>query len=71
MATESLNLSKEELIILAELLEAERARLLVGIRHAFHRNYREQLHGRLETLETLLARVTALVPVERSAGGVE
>lgn len=55
---EILNLqTEEERSFLTELLEAENARLLVGIRHTFHREYRDELHRRLDLLERLLKRV--------------
>lgn len=55
---EPLNLSHEdEATLLAELLESEQARLLVGIRHTFHRDYREELRRRLELVEGLIRRV--------------
>lgn len=49
--------NEEELPLLTELLDAERARLLVGIRHTFHREYRDELHRRLDLVEGLLKRV--------------
>jgi hypothetical protein len=51
-----LDVSEEELVVLSELLEAERAKLLVEIRHTDHRSYREELRQRLDVLERLLAR---------------
>ena len=56
---EPLNLSGEELALLAELLEAERTKLLVEIRHTDHRTYREELRRRLQIVESLAARCTA------------
>lgn len=53
---ESLNLSGEELAILAELLDSARARLLVGIRHASHRAFRDELRHRLTLVEGLVER---------------
>jgi hypothetical protein len=53
----ALALSGEELAILVELIEAERTRLLIEIRHADHRSYREELHQRSELVEKLLARL--------------
>jgi hypothetical protein len=53
------NLSEEELQILAELLESERVRLLVEIRHTDHRTYREGLRRRQQLVEQLEERVRA------------
>ena len=66
---ESLKLSNDELVILAELLEAERGRLLVGVRHAFHRSYRDELHRRLKLLEILMERMATPVSIEKDSGG--
>jgi hypothetical protein len=52
-------LAGEEAEILAELLESERSRLLVEIRHTDHRNYRDQLRHRLDVMEHLLERTRA------------
>lgn len=49
-----LKLAGEELEFLDELLESERSRLLVEIRHTDHRSYRDQLRHRLEVVEHLL-----------------
>ena len=51
-----LSLSSEDREILSELLESERSRLLVEIRHTDHRSYREQLKSRLELVEKLIER---------------
>jgi hypothetical protein len=51
-----LDLSSEELELLAELLESERAKLLVEIRHTAHRSYRDQLRERLAIVERLAER---------------
>ena len=48
--------SSEELTFLAELLNAQQARLLVGIRHTFHREYRDELRRRLDIVERLISR---------------
>jgi hypothetical protein len=56
-SVERLNLGGEQLAILAELLESERTRLLVEIRHTDHRSYRDQLRSRLNVVEQLLDRV--------------
>jgi hypothetical protein len=55
--TERLKLGSEQLEILAELLESERTKLLVEIRHTDHRSYRDQLRRRLEMVEHLLDQV--------------
>jgi len=44
----------EELTVLNELLESERSRLLVEIRHTDHRAFREELRQRLQIVEHLL-----------------
>jgi len=46
----------DEIMLLTELLESEQARLLVGIRHTFHREYRDELHRRLDLVERLVKR---------------
>jgi hypothetical protein len=51
---ERLKLGSEQLEILAELLESERTKLLVEIRHTDHRSYRDQLRHRLAVVEHLL-----------------
>jgi hypothetical protein len=51
-----LNLSTEEFAIVAELLESERAKLLIEIRHTDHRSFREKLRQRLAIVESLLER---------------
>ncbi len=53
---ESLNLNSEELAILAELLESERTKLLIEIRHANHRAFRDELRHRLTLIEGLVQR---------------
>jgi hypothetical protein len=50
----SLRLSGEELTVIGELLESERSRLLVEIRHTDHRSYRQELRHRLAVVERLL-----------------
>lgn len=50
-AHESLNLSCEELEVLAELLESARARLLIEIRHTDHQAFRDELRKRLALVE--------------------
>jgi hypothetical protein len=50
-------LNEEEFRILTELLESEREKLLVEIRHTDHREFRDQLRGRLEVVEALAGRL--------------
>jgi hypothetical protein len=52
-----LSVGSEEMEILAELLESERAKLLIEIRHTDHRSYRDQLRSRLDTVERLTERL--------------
>jgi len=47
-------LAGEELTVLNELLESERLRLMVEIRHTDHRAYRDELRHRLDIVEHLL-----------------
>lgn len=49
-----LKLAGEDREILDELLESERSRLLVEIRHTDHRIYRDELRHRLDVVEHLL-----------------
>ena len=51
-----LNLNSEELAVITELLASERAKLLVGIHHAHHRTFRDELRHRLALVEALLER---------------
>ncbi|MGO4884476.1 MAG: hypothetical protein ACLP59_27195 [Bryobacteraceae bacterium] len=53
MAHAPFDVSSEELEVLGELLESERAKLMVEIRHTDHRSYRAQLRERLEIVERL------------------
>ena len=53
---EPLDLTSEELAILAELLESERAKLLIEIRHTHHRSFRDELRHRLTLVERLVER---------------
>jgi len=55
-SAESLNLNSEERAIVAELLESERAKLLVEIRHTDHRAFRDELRHRLNLVEDLVQR---------------
>lgn len=50
--------SEEELALLAELLDAEQTRLLVGIRHTFHREYRDELHRKLNLVGQMIKDLT-------------
>lgn len=52
----SLTLTSEESAILSELLESARIKLLVEIRHTYHRAYRDELRHRLDLVESLAAR---------------
>lgn len=51
---ERLDLNGEELVILVELLESERTKLLIEIRHSSHRSFRTQLRNRLTLIEGLI-----------------
>jgi len=51
------DLSEEEIRILTELLESERIKLMVEIRHTDHRAYREGLRRREEIVERLAERI--------------
>jgi hypothetical protein len=53
---ELLNPNSEELAVLVELLESERAKLLIEIRHTHHRSFRDELRHRLALVEGLLER---------------
>ncbi len=53
---ELLNLSSEEFAIISELLEMERAKLSIEIRHTHHRAFREELRQRLNQVEGLVER---------------
>jgi hypothetical protein len=54
-----LKLTADEKAVLSELLEAERAKLLVEIRHTDYRAYRQGLRQRLEIVENLIHRCCA------------
>ena len=54
-----LEVSSEEREILTEVLESERAKLLIEIRHTDHRSYRSELRERLEIVERLEERCKA------------
>jgi hypothetical protein len=48
--------NSEERALLAELIDAEQARVLVEVRHTDHRAYRDELRRRLDILERLKSR---------------
>jgi hypothetical protein len=50
----SISMESENLALLKELLDSERDRLLVEIRHTDHRNFRDQLRRRLTVVERLM-----------------
>lgn len=54
---EHLDLSSEECVVLAQLLEEARTKLLVEIRRTNHRTFRDELRQRLTLVEGLLERV--------------
>jgi len=54
---EPLDLNSDELSVLRELLESERAKLLVEVRHTDHRAFREELRRRLGLIEGIAARL--------------
>ena len=51
-----LGFTAEEFDILAQLLESERTKLLVGIRHTDHRAFRNELRHRLDVVDGLVGR---------------
>ncbi len=51
----SITVEREDLALLKELLDSERDKLLVEIRHTDHRNYRDQLRRRLAIVERVMA----------------
>lgn len=53
---EPINVNSQEIAVLADLLESERARLLVEIRHTHHRAFRNELQQRLTIIEVLADR---------------
>jgi hypothetical protein len=55
-AHEPLYLSGEEFAIVKELLELERAKLSLEIRHTHHRVFRDELRQRLNVVEELVER---------------
>ena len=56
-----IQLNSEESELIAELLESERARLMVEIRHTDHRAYRDELRQRLDSVESLLGRCRLII----------
>jgi hypothetical protein len=54
-----IELTEAEQELLREVLQAERDRLLVEIRHTDHRDYKESLLKREELLEGLLSRLAS------------
>ncbi|HEX8984394.1 MAG TPA: hypothetical protein VF767_03145 [Bryobacteraceae bacterium] len=52
-----LNLDSEESAILSALLESEREKLLVEIRHTDHREFRDELRHKLECVERIAERL--------------
>ncbi len=55
-AEKVVSVNGEEIAILVELLESERAKLLVEIRHTDHRLFRDELRHRLSLVEQLSER---------------
>jgi hypothetical protein len=53
---ERLNLDNEEFVVLTELLESARTKLMVEVRHTDHRVFRDELRRRLTVVERLLDR---------------
>jgi hypothetical protein len=50
------NLTTEEQTVITDLLESERSKLMIEIRHTDHRSFREDLRHRLAVVESLLQR---------------
>jgi hypothetical protein len=63
-----LSLSNEELRILGELLESERAKLLVEIRHTDHRAFRDELRHRLTLVEGMADRCRERLKTNEATG---
>ncbi len=53
---ERLDLNNEEIVILTEVLDCTRTKLLIEIRHTDHRVFRDELRKRLSVVERLLER---------------
>ena len=64
ISREPLNLNSEEVAIVSELLESERSKLVVEIRHTDHRAFRDELRRRLVAVDRLLERCHAAVSGE-------
>ena len=58
-AHDPLDVNNEELEIITELLESERAKLLIEIRHTDHRAFRDGLRHRLLLVEKLFERCSS------------
>lgn len=65
--TNQATFSDREMGLVTELLERERTQLLTEIRHTDTRMFREELHGRLQLLEGLLARLKPAAAATTSA----
>ena len=52
-----LNLDSEESAVLSALLESEREKLLVEIRHTDHRDFRDELRRKLACVERIAERL--------------
>jgi len=63
-----LSLSNEELRILGALLESERAKLLVEIRHTDHRAFRDELRHRLMVVEGMAVRCRERLKTDEAIG---
>jgi hypothetical protein len=57
VSLETFQLSTEELNLLAEVLQSEKTKLTVEIRHTDKRLFRQELKHRLDQVETLLTRL--------------
>jgi len=64
-----LNLTNEELAILAELLESERTKLLIEIRHTDRRTFRDELRHRLVLVEGLAGRYHPALTASSATSG--
>jgi hypothetical protein len=58
---QNLELNKDEMSLIARLLESRQKELLSEVRHTDHRSYREKLMDELEMVDRLLVRI----PVEK------
>jgi hypothetical protein len=68
---EPLNLTGEELSLLAAMLESAQARLLIEIRHTDHRAFRDELRHRLALTEALIERCASVInaATQKTASG--